>query len=81
MKIDPKSLADMPLAEADRVAQEQIEHHRDEMANWRKARAARVAAARAKGDSIAEIMKELGVSRDIVQRLLRAAKDPADAPE
>lgn len=75
MEIDPGALADMPLDEADLLARQEIERHRAEMALWRKARAERVAAERAKGRSIAEIMGELGVSRDIVQRLLRAANE------
>jgi uncharacterized protein YbcI len=75
MEIDPESLAEMPLHEADKAAQEQIEHHRTEMARWRKARASRIATERAQGRSIADLMSDLGVSRDIVQRLLRAAKE------
>jgi len=75
-----KKLADLPLAEADQYTRDQIEHHRQEMARWRRLRAQRVAAERASGADIADIMEILGVTRDVVQRLLRAAKsDTSDS--
>lgn len=65
----------MPLADADRLARRQIEHHRDEMAQWRRARARRVAAERATGRSVADIAGELGVHVQVVYELLREARE------
>jgi hypothetical protein len=44
-------LAALPIAEADRVARERIEHHREQMGAWRRARADRIATERATGRS------------------------------
>jgi len=76
MQIDSEALANMPLRDADQAIRDQIEEHRSQMAHLRAARAARVAAERASGKSIAELMDELGVTREVVQRLLRTAKAP-----
>jgi DNA-binding CsgD family transcriptional regulator len=66
----------MPLPEADRVARQQIEHHRAQMGRWRLRRAERVAAERAGGRSVAEVAEELGVHEQVVYDLLRTARKP-----
>ncbi|HKT03358.1 MAG TPA: hypothetical protein VJT31_27830 [Rugosimonospora sp.] len=74
-------LSKMPLGDADRLAREQIEHHRDEMGQWRRARAARVATERAAGRSVPAIASELGVHVQVVYDLLRQARDDAAAAD
>lgn len=64
----------MPLPEADRLARERIEHHREQMGQWRRARAARIAAERASGLSVAEIAEAIGVHEQVVYDLLRVAR-------
>jgi predicted transcriptional regulator len=70
-----ENLGELPLAEADRLARERIEHHRREMSVWRRARAERLAAERAAGRSVVDIAEELGVHVQTVYEVLRAAKD------
>jgi hypothetical protein len=74
-------LSAMPLAEADRLARQQIEYHRDEMGQWRRARAARVAAERATGRSVTAIASEMGVHVQVVYDLLRQAREEAGTIE
>lgn len=69
-------LSKLSLADADRRAREQIEHHRDEMGQWRRARAVRLAAERDAGVSAADIAAEIGVTVQVVYELLREAKTP-----
>jgi hypothetical protein len=71
MPADPRRL---PLPKADRLAREQIEHHRGEMGRWRQMRAERLAAERAAGMSVAEIARAIGVHEQVVYELLRSAK-------
>lgn len=70
-------LSRLPLAEADSRARERIEHHRDEMGQWRRARAARLAAERDGGKSVAEIAAEIGVTVQVVYDLIREARKTA----
>lgn len=70
-----EDLPDLPLAEADQYIRDQIEHHRGEMARWRKVRGRRIAAERETGRGVNDIADELGVTRDMVQRLLRAGRE------
>lgn len=72
-----EDLGQLPLPEADRLARERIEHHRDQMGQWRRARAARVATERAAGRSVAEIAADMGVHEQVVYELLRAARRDA----
>jgi hypothetical protein len=65
----------LPLPEADRLAREQIEHHRDQMGWWRRARANRVAAEREAGRSVPDIAAELKVHEQTVYSLLREARE------
>lgn len=65
---------ELPLPDADQYIRDQIEHHRDEMARWRKIRGQRLAAERTTGKKVEEIAAEIGVTRDMVQRLLRAGR-------
>lgn len=65
----------MPLPDADRHAREQIEHHRQQMRAWKKARAQRLAAERAAGKPVDAIAQEIGVSPATVYEVLRSGPD------
>jgi hypothetical protein len=67
-------LSKLSLADADRRAREQIEFHRDEMGQWRRARAVRLAFERDAGRSVVEIAAEIGVTVQVVYDLLREAR-------
>lgn len=69
-------LSQLPIADADRIAREKIEHHRAEMGRWRQARADRVATER-KGRRVADIAADMGVHQQVVYDLLREAKKDA----
>jgi predicted transcriptional regulator len=69
-----ENLADLPIADADRLAREQIEHHREQMTVWRRARALRLRAER-QVKSVEDIAEEVGISAATVYEVLRAAKD------
>ncbi|HEY1395002.1 hypothetical protein [Roseateles sp.] len=64
----------MDLAEADRHAREQIEHHRAEMGRWRLIRAQRLLAEREAGKRAEDIAAEIDVSVPTVYEVMRAAK-------
>lgn len=65
---------DMDLAEADRHAREQIEHHRAEMGRWRLLRAQRLLAERESGKRVEDIAAEIEVSVPTVYEVMRAAR-------
>lgn len=69
----------LPIAEADRVARDHIERHREQMGEWRRARAARIAGERANGRSAAEIAADIGVHVQVVYDLLREARGTSGA--
>jgi predicted transcriptional regulator len=71
-------LIQLPIAEADRLAREQVEHHRAEMSRWRQSRAKRVAQERDAGRSVADIATEMGVTQQVVYDLLREARKVVD---
>lgn len=73
-----EDLSEMPIAEADRFAQQQIERCRDEMGQWRRARAVRVAQERDAGAGIAEIAAAMGVTEQVVYGLIREARKAAE---
>ncbi|NMO57502.1 hypothetical protein HH310_40825 [Actinoplanes sp. TBRC 11911] len=74
-------VADLPIAEADRLARQQVERHRQEMSRWRQIRAARVAQER-RTRSVGEIAEAIGVTQQVVYELLREARTPpAGRPE
>lgn len=64
----------MSLAEADRHAREQIEHHRAEMGRWRLLRAQRLLAENKAGKHVEDIAAEIEVSVPTVYEVMRAAK-------
>lgn len=64
----------MSLPDADRHAREQIEHHREQMAAWRLARAQRIAAEYDAGKPVEEIAAELGVTPPTVYEVMRAGR-------
>jgi hypothetical protein len=68
------SLADLPIAEADRLARQQVEHHREEMGRWRRARAVRVAQER-ETRSVTDIAADMGVHPQVVYDLLREVRN------
>ncbi|MEU4558427.1 hypothetical protein AB0F72_08555 [Actinoplanes sp. NPDC023936] len=68
------ALAGLPLADADRLAREQVEHHREQMSTWRRARAQRIAQERATGRPVTDIAADMGVHVQVVYELLREAK-------
>jgi hypothetical protein len=69
-----EQLEGLPIAEADRLAREQIDRHRQEMGRWRLARAERVAKERGAGRSVADIAADLSVHPQVVYDLLREAR-------
>jgi hypothetical protein len=69
-----EELTQLPIAEADRLARQKIEHHRDEMGEWRRARAVRVAKERDSGRSVADIAGDMGVTQQVVYDLIREAR-------
>jgi len=69
-----EDLADLPIAQADQVARERIEQHRDEMGRWRRARAERVAQER-QTRPVVDIAAEMGVHPQVVYELLREARN------
>lgn len=71
-------LEKLPIAEADKLARENIEQHRDEMGNWRVARARRVLQERRRS-SVAEIAAAVGVHSQVVYDLLREARSALEA--
>lgn len=64
----------MSLADADRHARQQIEHHRAEMGRWRLLRAQRLRAERDAGKRAEEIAAEIDVSVPTVYEVMRAAR-------
>lgn len=64
----------MPLPDADRHALEQIEHHREQMADWKRARAQRIIADYEAGKSVEEIAAELGLAAPTIYELMRAGR-------
>jgi len=66
-------LTELPFADADRLARERIEYHREQMAQARRIRALRMLAER-HSKSVDEIAAELGVSAATVYEVLRAAR-------
>jgi len=66
-------LAELPIAEADKLARENIERCRDEMGVWRVRRAGRVLQER-RTSSVAEIAADMGVHPQVVYELLREAR-------
>jgi hypothetical protein len=76
MDADPDRLAHLPLAAADALASQQIEHHREQMAAWRRARAARwLAEHQATGRSARALASHVGVHFTVASELLRLARD------
>lgn len=75
-------LADLPLADADRIARERIEAARTAMSHWRKVRATRLITERASGKRVEEIAAEIGLSGATVYEVMSAGKKPrkADKP-
>lgn len=73
-----EDLAALPIAEADRLAREKIDHHRNEMGRWRQARAARVVQEREAGRRVPEIAADLGVTTQVVYTLLREVQPDTD---
>ena len=69
-----EDLSELPIREADRVARQQIERCRDEMGQWRRARAVRVAQERDAGRDIADIAADMGVTEQVVYGLIREAR-------
>ncbi|BAL87208.1 hypothetical protein AMIS_19880 [Actinoplanes missouriensis 431] len=68
------ALPNLPIAEADQLARQQVEHHRQQMSTWRQARARRIAQERATGRTVADIAADIGVHQQVVYELLREAK-------
>ena len=69
----------MALSDADAYARRQIERLRDEMSDWRRKRAERIAAEKSTGKSVEDIAAELGLSVATIYEVLRAVpKDPAN---
>lgn len=66
------SLADLAIADADVLACEQIEYHREQMAVWRRARARRMAVER-RTRSVKDIAAEVGIVPARVYEILRDA--------
>lgn len=64
----------MSLADADRHARQQIEHHRAEMGRWRMLRAQRLLAEREAGKHVDDIAAEIEVSVPTVYEVMRAAR-------
>lgn len=62
----------MSLPDADRYAREQIDYHREQMADWKVRRAERIAADRKAGKTVEEIAEELGLKPVTVYEVLRA---------
>ena len=52
----------MPLPDADKHARAQIEYHRAQMGEWKRARAQRIVAEYDAGRSVEDLAKELSVS-------------------
>lgn len=71
-------LTNLPIAEADKLARERIEQHRDEMGAWRLRRATRVLQER-KTSSVAEIAADMSVHPQVVYELLREARAALEA--
>lgn len=72
-----EELAGLPLAEADRLAGEQIEAARADMSEWARARAARIWAEVQAGRTQAAVARDLGIAPDTVTKRLRAAGYPS----
>ncbi len=64
----------MSLPEADRHARAQIEYHREQMGEWKRARAQRIVSAYDAGQSVEAIAEELGVSPATVYEVMRAVR-------
>lgn len=75
-----EDLSKLPISEADRVARQGIERCRDEMGQWRRARAVRVAQERDAGRDIDGIAADMGVTAQVVYGLIREARKGAENP-
>mgnify|MGYP006183633873 CR=1 FL=1 len=64
----------MPLPDADKHARAQIEYHRAQMGEWKRARAQRIVAEYDAGRSVEDLAKELSVSAATVYEIMRAAR-------
>lgn len=69
---EPADLAAMPIADADALARERIEFHREQMSVWRRARARRMATER-RTRSVEDIAAEVGIVPARVYEILRDA--------
>ena len=64
----------MSLPEADRHARAQIEYHREQMGEWKRARAHRIVTEYDAGRPVEQIADELGVSTATVYEVMRAVR-------
>ena len=68
---------ELPVREADRLIQEKIAYHRDQMGYWRLRRGQRLQRELDAGRKPAEIAVDIGTSAQIVYDLTRKARQTA----
>jgi hypothetical protein len=78
---DPPNYDDLPVKEADRLIQEQMAHHRDQLRAWRLRRGQRLQRELDAGRKPAEIAVDIDTSAQVVYDLTREARKAAEAAE
>lgn len=70
---------ELPVKEADRLIQEKIAYHRDQMGYWALRRGQRLQRELDAGRKVAEVAVDIDTSAQIVYDLTRKARQAADA--
>lgn len=74
---DPPGYDDLPVKEADRLIQEQMAHHREQLKVWRLRRGQRLQRELDAGRKPAEIAVDINASTQVVYELTREARRAA----